>query len=102
MVLQDLGIPWLIDQMNSKNAEQVNAAQYLVQTVVNALSGLSLKEEKKPDKELCDGKYPERCRYLPIWNIKNIQTCRHWQFEGNSFKLMVAFLNDWKLFYAVN
>jgi len=59
MVLQDLGIPWLIDQMNSKNAEQVNAAQYLVQTVVNALSGLSLKEEKKPDKELCDANRKE-------------------------------------------
>ena len=55
MVLQLLGVPWLLDQLNSNNDEQVSAAQYCCQTVINSLSGMDLKEEKQPDKELCEG-----------------------------------------------
>ncbi len=56
MVLQLLGVPWLLDQLNSNNDEQVSAAQYCCQTVINSLSGMDLKDEKQPDKELCEGK----------------------------------------------
>jgi len=55
-VLQLLGIPWLLDQLNSNNDEQVSAAQYCCQTVINTMSGLNLKEGKQADKTLCDGK----------------------------------------------
>lgn len=57
MALQQLGVPWLLDQLNSRNEEQVNAAQYCIQTVINTLSGMDLKEDKKPDQELCNGTY---------------------------------------------
>ena len=55
MILQLLGVPWLLDQLNSNNDDQVSAAQYCVQTVINTISGLNLKEDKQPDKELCEG-----------------------------------------------
>ena len=54
IVLQELGVPWLIDQMNARNEEQVNSAQYCVQTVINALTGVDLKVGKQANKELCD------------------------------------------------
>lgn len=54
-VLQFLGVPWLLDQLNSKNDDQISAAQYSIQTVINSLTGMNLKEGKQPDKELCDG-----------------------------------------------
>ena len=55
MVLQLLGVPWLLDQLNSNHDEQVSAAQYCCQTVINSLSGMDLKDDKKADKELCEG-----------------------------------------------
>ena len=61
-VLQFLGIPWLLDQLNSRNDDQISAAQYCIQTVINSLTGMSLKEGKQPDKELCDGK----CSFIYI------------------------------------
>ena len=30
-ILQDIGIPWFLDIINSKNEERVNAAQYCIQ-----------------------------------------------------------------------
>lgn len=54
-VLQFLGVPWLLDQLNSRNDDQISAAQYCIQTVINSLTGMNLKEGKQPDKELCDG-----------------------------------------------
>lgn len=55
MILQLLGVPWLLDQLNSNNDDQVSAAQYCVQTVINTISGLDLKDDKQPNKELCEG-----------------------------------------------
>lgn len=59
MILQLLGVPWLLDQLNSNNDDQVSAAQYCCQTVINTISGLDLKDDKQPDKALCEGFYIE-------------------------------------------
>ena len=55
LILQELGIPWLIDLTNSPNEEQVNSAQYCIQTIINMLSGIDLKAGKQADQELCNG-----------------------------------------------
>lgn len=51
-VVREVGLPTMIDQLSSRNDQHVAAAQYLIQTVVDALSGMDSKEGKKPDKEL--------------------------------------------------
>ncbi|XP_076036321.1 unc-45 myosin chaperone [Oratosquilla oratoria] len=48
-VMQAIGLPWLIDLMNSTDASQVNATQYTFQTIINTLAGMDMKNEKKPD-----------------------------------------------------
>ncbi|XP_045617227.2 protein unc-45 homolog B [Procambarus clarkii] len=52
MILQEVGIPWLLDLMNSKVQVLVNATQYTIQTIFNTLAGMDIKKEKKPDKNL--------------------------------------------------
>lgn len=59
MILQLLGVPWLLDQLNSNNDDQVSAAQYCCQTVINTISGLDLKDDKQPDKALCEANRKE-------------------------------------------
>ena len=51
-VLQDIGIPWLIDTMNSEESSQVNSTQFCFQTILNTLSGTDMKKEKKSNKYL--------------------------------------------------
>nr|XP_045617227.1 protein unc-45 homolog B-like [Procambarus clarkii]XP_045617228.1 protein unc-45 homolog B-like [Procambarus clarkii]XP_045617229.1 protein unc-45 homolog B-like [Procambarus clarkii] len=51
-ILQEVGIPWLLDLMNSKDQVLVNATQYTIQTIFNTLAGMDIKKEKKPDKNL--------------------------------------------------
>ncbi|KAK8725785.1 hypothetical protein OTU49_010481 [Cherax quadricarinatus] len=52
IVLQEVGIPWLLELMNSKEQAIVNATQYTFQTFFNTLAGMDIKLEKKADKKL--------------------------------------------------
>jgi len=52
-VLQEVGVPWFIDILNSREEAQVNAAQYCIQTILNSLSGMD-KTVSKPQPELCE------------------------------------------------
>ncbi|XP_067641167.1 protein unc-45 homolog B [Eurosta solidaginis] len=53
-VLRELGVPWFLHVLDHKHAERVTAAQYCLQTIINALSGMENKPESKPKKELCE------------------------------------------------
>ncbi|KAK6640668.1 hypothetical protein RUM44_012365 [Polyplax serrata] len=53
-LLQELGVPWFIDILNSDKEERVNSAQYCLQAILNTLSGLDNKPDSKPNGELCD------------------------------------------------
>lgn len=53
-IMQELGIPWLLEILNSQEELQVNAAQYCLQTILNSLSGMDNKKDTKPIKELCE------------------------------------------------
>lgn len=48
-ILKDVGIPFLMDLMNSKNTDQVNATQYVFQTIMNTLAGMNVKKAVKPN-----------------------------------------------------
>lgn len=52
MVLVEVGIPWLMELMNSHDDQLVNATQYTFQIIINSLTGMDIKLEKKPDKLL--------------------------------------------------
>lgn len=41
LILRTLGVPWFLDMLNSDADEQVNSAQYCIQTVLNSLIGSS-------------------------------------------------------------
>ncbi|XP_044261453.1 protein unc-45 homolog B [Tribolium madens] len=51
-VMQDVGIPWFLEILDSKNENQVNAAQYCIQQILNIFSGMDNKPDTKPDQEL--------------------------------------------------
>lgn len=53
-VLIELGIPWFLQVLDSKNEERVNAAQYCMQTILNSFSGMENKPDSKPIKEKCE------------------------------------------------
>ncbi|XP_014221406.1 protein unc-45 homolog B [Trichogramma pretiosum] len=53
-ILQDIGIPWFLDIINSKSEDRVNAAQYCIQVVLNSYSKMDNKPDSKPDKEYCE------------------------------------------------
>lgn len=53
-VLKDAGIPWFLEILDSECQEQVNAAQYCMQTILNSFSGMDNKHDTKPKKELCE------------------------------------------------
>ena len=53
-ILKDIGVPWCLEMIDSKNSERVNAGQYYLQTILNAYSGMDNKPDTKPNKELCD------------------------------------------------
>ncbi|XP_015108804.1 protein unc-45 homolog B [Diachasma alloeum] len=54
VIIREIGIPWLLEMMNSNSEERVNAAQHCMQTVLNSYSGLENKPDAKPNKELCE------------------------------------------------
>ncbi|XP_075227604.1 unc-45 myosin chaperone [Lycorma delicatula] len=53
-ILHELGVPWFMDILNCNKEEQVTAAQYCLQTILNSLSGLENKPESRPNQELCE------------------------------------------------
>ncbi|XP_001600626.2 protein unc-45 homolog B [Nasonia vitripennis] len=53
-MLKEIGIPWFLDIINSRNEERVNAGQYCIQTVLNSYSGMDTKPDTKPNKEMCE------------------------------------------------
>lgn len=54
LVLRDVGIPWFLEILDSDYDRQVNVAQYCMQTILNSFSGMDIKTDTKPQKELCD------------------------------------------------
>ncbi|XP_037078852.1 protein unc-45 homolog B-like [Pollicipes pollicipes] len=48
-LLRELGVPWLVQLLNSDSGSRVNAAQYLLQIIVSTLAGMDVKGEKKAD-----------------------------------------------------
>ncbi|XP_050302471.1 protein unc-45 homolog B [Anthonomus grandis grandis] len=54
IVLKDVGIPWFLEIIDSKNEEVVSAAQYCLQSILNSLSGMENKQDSKPKKDLVD------------------------------------------------
>jgi hypothetical protein len=52
-VMKDVGIPWFLEILDSNCLNQVNAAQYCIQQILNIFSGMDNKPDTKPDKELC-------------------------------------------------
>jgi tetratricopeptide (TPR) repeat protein len=52
-VMKDVGIPWFLEILDSNCPNQVNAAQYCIQQILNIFSGMDNKPDTKPDKELC-------------------------------------------------
>ncbi|EDV91152.1 protein unc-45 homolog B [Drosophila grimshawi] len=53
-VLTELGIPWFMRVFDQKHEDCVSTAQFCLQTIMNALSGMKNKADSKPNKELCD------------------------------------------------
>lgn len=51
-MLTEVGIPWFLELMNSTQKELVNATQYTLQVILNSLTGMDIKQEKKPDKHM--------------------------------------------------
>lgn len=53
-ILRDVGIPWFLEILDSTNAEQVNAAQYCMQVILNSFSGMENKPDTKPVQSMCE------------------------------------------------
>lgn len=53
LIIQIVGIPWILEIIDSNHQEVVNAAQYCLQVILNTFSGIDTKKETKPDPNLC-------------------------------------------------
>lgn len=53
-VIKILGIPWVLEIIDSENEERVNAAQYCLQVILNTFSGMDNKKDSKPDTKMCE------------------------------------------------
>jgi tetratricopeptide (TPR) repeat protein len=53
-IIKDLGIPWFLQILDSTNADRVMAAQHCLQVILNSFSGLTNKEDSKPDQQLVE------------------------------------------------
>lgn len=53
-ILKIVGIPWVLEIIDSDNEERVNAAQYCLQVILNTFSGMDTKKDTKPDPKLCE------------------------------------------------
>lgn len=54
VVLKDIGLPWFLEILDSGSENQVTAAEYCMQTILNTFSGMDNKLDTKPDNELCE------------------------------------------------
>lgn len=54
VVIREIGIPWFLQILDSKNMDRVSAAQHCLQSILNAFSGMTNKEKSKPDKVLVE------------------------------------------------
>lgn len=53
-IIGELGIPWFLQILDSKNQERIMSAQHCLQTILNAFSGLTNKDDSKPDETLVE------------------------------------------------
>ncbi|CRL02026.1 CLUMA_CG015103, isoform A [Clunio marinus] len=53
-IIRELGIPWFLQILDSKNPDRVMAAQHCLQVILNSFSGLVNKEDAKPDQQLVE------------------------------------------------
>lgn len=53
-IIRDLGIPWFLQILDSNNSDRVMAAQHCLQVILNSFSGLTNKENSKPDQQLVE------------------------------------------------
>ena len=53
-IIKELGIPWFLQILDSKNTDRVMAAQHCLQVILNSFSGLKNNEDSKPDQQLCE------------------------------------------------
>lgn len=53
-IIEELGIPWFLQVLDSTFEDRVNSAQHCMQTVLNVFSGMENKPESKPDQKLID------------------------------------------------
>ncbi|XP_022248788.1 protein unc-45 homolog B-like [Limulus polyphemus] len=51
-VMDQLDVQYLVRCFNTHSSEYLNAVQYLTQLILNSLSGMDIKEGKKPDKNV--------------------------------------------------
>lgn len=65
-IINELGIPWFLQILDSKNPDRVMAAQHCLQVILNSFSGLTNKEDSKPDQQLVEDNKNE---------IETILTC---------------------------
>ncbi|CAG9804467.1 unnamed protein product [Chironomus riparius] len=53
-IINELGIPWFLQILDSKNPDRVMSAQHCLQVILNSFSGLTNKEDSKPDQQLVE------------------------------------------------
>lgn len=53
-IIKTVGIPWILEIIDSTSQEIVNAAQYCLQIILNSFSGIDIKKDTKPDSKLCE------------------------------------------------
>jgi len=70
LMLKEVGLPWLIDALNSTEEDQVNSAEYLIQALVTTIS--ELKEQEERQKKAREAK--KSCRPVPKVHQKAIDS----------------------------
>lgn len=53
-IINELGIPWFLQIIDSKNPDRVIASQHCLQVILNSFSGFTNKEGSKPDQQLVE------------------------------------------------
>lgn len=53
-IIKIVGIPWILEIIDSNIEERVSAAQYCLQVILNTFSGMDTKKDAKPDTKLCE------------------------------------------------
>jgi len=53
-IINELGIPWFLQIIDSKNPDRVIASQHCLQVILNSFSGCTNKEDSKPDQQLVE------------------------------------------------